>query len=356
MQQDVPPGINYERVSRFFAENVPGADCELHFEWLSGGRSNLTYKVTGGGGTWVLRRPPLGHVLPTAHDMAREYRVLTALMGTNVPAPHTYALCEDTEVNDYPFYVMDYCEGVIMGESIPPGFVETNEERRQLSLALVRTMADLHAVDYNAVGLGDFGRPEGYVERQVRRWAEQWERNKTRELPEFDELKRRLQAAIPESPAPTIVHGDLRLGNLMIDPQDPSRVVALLDWEMCTLGDPLADLGWTFPFWGQLGDPEKRLKARDIAELTAREGFLTRAELAAEYARLTGRSIDHIDFYEVLAYYKLGVIAEGIWARYLKGATVGEGFDDYGDTAVNIISVGLDVANASENPALRGER
>ena len=173
MQKDVPAGIKYEAVSRFFAENVPGGNAPLRFSLISGGRSNLTYKVDSDNGTWVLRRPPLGHVLPTAHDMAREFRVLAGVSKVGYPAPRPIALCEDGSVNDYPFYVMEYREGVIIAESIPDGYAETEERRKAISHALVKTLVDLHAIDYEAVGLGDFGRPEGYIERQVRRWAEQ---------------------------------------------------------------------------------------------------------------------------------------------------------------------------------------
>lgn len=355
MQTDLPPGIHYENVSRFFAENVPGADTELRFELLSGGRSNLTYKVLAPGHVWVMRRPPLGHVLPTAHDMAREYRVLTGLNDTPVPTPRTYALCEDPEVNEYPFYVMDYKEGVIIGETLPEGFASTPEERRRMSLALVDALVSLHAVDYDAVGLSEFGRPQGYLERQVRRWGEQWQRSKTRELDEVDELIRRLNAAIPESPAPAIVHGDYRFGNMMLNPNDPGKVEAILDWEMATLGDPLADLGYTFVFWGNADDPPGRTDARAIAKLTAQKGFLTRDEIAAEYARRSGRSTEFIHFYEVLAYYKLAVITEGIWARHLQGKTVGEGYESYGENTVNLLNQALAVANESVDPRLRGE-
>ncbi len=355
MQQDLPPGINYDRVSRFFAENVPGGDAELRFELLSGGRSNLTYKVIGSDRVWVMRRPPLGHVLPTAHDMAREYRVLTGLNDTDVPAPRTFALCEDPEVNEYPFYVMEYKEGVILGDELPEGYATKPEERRRMSLALIDALVKLHAVDYNAVGLSEFGRPQGYLERQVRRWSEQWERSKTRELPEVEELIKRLRAAIPESPAPAIVHGDYRLGNMILDPGDPGKIEAILDWEMATLGDPLADLGYTFIFWGQKSDSEERLRARSISTMTAQEGFLTRDQLAAEYAKRSGRSTEFIHFYEVLAYYKLAVITEGIWARHLQGKTVGEGFEGYGETTVNLVTLALSIADDSPDPRMRGQ-
>lgn len=356
MQTEAVPGIDYERVSRFFRDHVPGADAgPLRFELLSGGRSNLTYKVSCGDRVWVLRRPPLGHVLPTAHDMVREYRVLTALNGTDVPAPRTVALCEDPTVNEYPFYVMTYVEGVIIGDHIPDGYADAPEQRRALSLALVDALAKLHSVDYQAVGLADFGRPEGYLERQIRRWGEQWERSKTRHLPAIYELQRRLRAAIPPPQPPAIVHGDYRLGNMVLDPADPGRVLAILDWEMATLGDPLADLGYTFVYWGDTSDSPERLAVRPAASLTAQPGFLSRAELAAEYARRTGRSVDHIDFYQVLAYYKLAVIVEGIYNRYLQGKTVGEGFEAYERQSEILADIALAIADASEDRRLRGE-
>lgn len=349
-----PAGINYPNVSRFFAEHVPGGNVPLTFTLIGDGRSNLTYLVTGGGQRWVLRRPPLGHVLPTAHDMAREYKVISALATTNVPVPKAIAFCDDTSVNDYPFYVMGYSDGVIVVSDFPEGFVTTPEERRKVSLALVRTLADLHAVDYRAVGLSEFGRPDGYLERQLARWIKQWEASKTRELPAIDELIRRLRASMPESGPSTIVHGDYRLGNMALDPDDPGRVTAIFDWEMSTLGDPLADLGYTLMYWGDPGDPPEMSTARPSATITLAEGFLRRAELAAEYERLTGRSVEHVAWYQVFAFYKLAVILEGIHNRYLQGKTVGEGFETMGQSVVNLVTAGLRVADDSGVPGLNG--
>jgi aminoglycoside phosphotransferase (APT) family kinase protein len=354
MQSTVPAGINYDAVSKFFAENVPGGETELTFSLISGGRSNLTYKVESANGTWVLRRPPLGHVLPTAHDMAREYKVLSAVSKVGYPAPKPVALCEDSSVNDYPFYVMDYREGVIIAEELPAGYAETPERRLAISKALVGTLVELHAIDYNAVGLGDFGRPEGYLERQVRRWGEQWARSETRPLAEVAELIKRLNAAIPRSPAPTIVHGDYRLGNMMLDFDDPGRVVAVLDWEMCTLGDPLSDVGYTLGYWGEEGDSQSQINARPTSSVTARPGFFTRQELVDEYGRLSGRDMSAIEFYQVLAYYKLGVITEGIHARFLAGETVGAGFEGYGERTENLMRFALEIADRAADPRLRG--
>lgn len=356
MTTATPVGIDYEGVSRFFVESVPGGDAPLQIELISGGRSNLTYLIRAGERAWVLRRPPLGHVLPTAHDMAREFRVLSALADTDVPAPRTVALCEDPSYNGMPFYVMEHCQGVIITERLPAGFAETPTERRRLSIGLVDALVRLHAVDYQAVGLGDFGRPQGYLERQIRRWWEQWERSQTRELPGIDELAHRLRAALPESPSPTIVHGDYRLGNMMLAPDDPGSVVAILDWEMATLGDPLADLGYTLIYWGDTTDSADELAARPAQAVTAQAGFLTRDELMAEYARRSGRDVSAIDYYQVLAIYKLAIINAGIYARYLKGQTVGEGFEGYGASTTRLVERALALANASTDPRLRGER
>src|SRR5262245_11880924 len=319
-------GINAANVARFFRERVPGGDVALEFSLISGGRSNLTYLVRGGERTWVLRRPPLGHVLPTAHDMAREYRVLAALADTNVPVARPIALCEDAAVNDMPFYVMEYRPGVVLAQTLPAGYAESEEARRSICLAMIDTLVSLHALDYRALGLEGFGHPDGYLERQVRRWSQQWERSKTGELPEIDDLAARLRAALPSSPPPTIVHGDFRLGNLALDPQDPGRVLAVFDWEMATLGDPLADLGYTLIYWA---DPEDRIDPSNIGSVspfTTLPGFLRRADLIAEYARRSGRDVSAVDFYQVLALYKLAIISEGIYARYLQGKTLGAGF------------------------------
>jgi aminoglycoside phosphotransferase (APT) family kinase protein len=347
-------GIQHDNVSRFFREHVPGGDCELTFMLISGGRSNLTYLVRGGGRQWVLRRPPLGHVLPTAHDMAREHRILSALAPTDVPAPRPIALCEDPAVNDMPFYVMNYCPGVVLASEIPAGYAEDREERRRISLALVDTLVRLHAVDYRAVGLGDFGRPEGYLERQVRRWSQQWERSKTSELAEIDDLIRRLTAALPSSPPPTIVHGDYRLGNMALDPSDPGRVVAVFDWEMATLGDPLADLGYTLIYWADATDPPQAGGVGSMAPFTTLPGFFTRAEIAAEYAARSKRDVDAIEFYQVLALYKLAVISEGIYARYLQGKTYGEGFAGMTRVAEALAQRALAIAESSHDRRLRG--
>jgi aminoglycoside phosphotransferase (APT) family kinase protein len=290
---------------------------------LSRGRSNLTYRVWNDNGEWVVRRPPLGHVLETAHDMGREFRILSALKDTPVPVPVTFALESDPAPMGAPFYVMGMVHGLVVGTEPPPGYADGPEGRRRLAEGFIATLAGLHSVDWRAQGLEDFGRPEGYLARQVRRWAKQWEGNKTREIPGIEELRQRLEAGVPDQAGSTIVHGDYSLNNVMMASDDPGRVAAILDWEMSTLGDPLADVGWVMAFWPTGGD------------------FPSAAEVAEHYSRVSGRSIDHVGFYVALANYKMAVIGEGIYARYLKGATVGEGFDQLGDSVAPRVEAGL---------------
>ena len=354
MSEDAPPGIDVAAVSRFFAERVPGGDAPLRFALIAGGRSNLTYRVHAGPRRFVLRRPPLGHVLPTAHDMTREFRVLAALTDTGLPSPRPYALCEDPSVNGAPFYVMEDRPGVVISDRLPEGYAATEGERRRLCEAFVHTLAALHAVDVGAVGLSDFGRPEGYLERQVRRWAQQWERSKVDELTAIDALAARLRAALPRGPVPTLVHGDYRLGNVAFAPDDAGRLVAIYDWEMATLGDPLADLGYALVYWSEPGDEAAAGATGVLGAVTAQPGFLSRAELVEAYARASGRSVQRIDFYQVLALYKLAVIAEGIYARYLQGKTAGEGFAGLTRESPRIAARALAIADASSDPALRG--
>ncbi len=352
------PGIRAEAVTGFFREHVPGAEQPLRFELVGAGRSNLTYRVASGGRHFALRRPPLGHVLPTAHDMAREYRVLSALAQTDVPVARPLALCEDASVNDAPFYVMDWCPGVVLDRELPADFAETPAERRRMRDALVDNLVRLHAVDFRGVGLEGFGRPEGYLERQVRRWGLQWQGNKTSELAEVDELLRRLARALPARSDAAIVHGDYRLGNLALDPSDPGRVVAIFDWEMATLGDPLADLGYTLGYWYESGDAAGGdALGTYVPKFTAAPGFGTRAELVDAYAARSGRDVDAVDFYQVLALTKLAVISEGIYKRFRLGKTAGPGFEGSGVRAAEgIARRALALADASSDARLRGAR
>jgi aminoglycoside phosphotransferase (APT) family kinase protein len=295
---------------------------------ISGGRSNLTYRVDLDGGQIVLRRPPLGHVLPTAHDMSREYRVLAALDGTAVPVPRPLASCQDTEVIGAPFYLMEYVDGLVL-RTMQDGQMLTGAQAGELSDLLAQTLAAIHGVDYKAVGLDTFGRPDGYLARQLARWQKQRELSKTRELPGYDELVRRLTAGLPESAEGTLVHGDFRLDNTLVRLTTPAKVAAVVDWEMSTLGDPLADLGLTLSYWAdpaEGGFPDINVGAT----VTALPGFASRAEFAAKYAELTGRDVSAIGYYIAFGYFKLAVVLEGIHARFLQNMTVGEGFEREG--------------------------
>ena len=350
---DTPPGVDLDRLQPWFAAHVAGATGgPLTASLISGGRSNLTYAIhqsnDGAETAWVLRRPPLGHVLPTAHDMAREYKVLTALTPTAVPVPKTIGFCDDLAVNDAPFYVMELVEGNILRTGADIATL-THDEAKRCSEELIDVLVAIHAVDYDTVGLSDFGHPDGYVERQVRRWGEQWERSKTRELPAVDELARRLRGAIPQSPAPTIVHGDYRLDNTMLAPDDPGRIVAVLDWEMATLGDPLADLGLYLLYYVR----DDAQTGNVGATISSDAGFLPRDAVVERYAQQSGRDVSQLDFYEALAAYKLAIILEGIHARFLMGKTVGEGFDHIGSLVEVMVQGALDQCSRSSIAALR---
>jgi aminoglycoside phosphotransferase (APT) family kinase protein len=318
----LPPLVDPKALARYLAERLPGSalDVPLQVERILGGHSNETFFVTRGAEEWVLRRPPRGPLLPTAHDVGREYRVLVALANTNVPVPTPVLFCEDTSVIGAPFYLMRRVYGEVIRSTLPPAFAEGEAIRRELAEQLVDRLADLHAVDWRAVGLEDFGKPEGYLERQLRRWTGQLEASRNRPLPDLDAVTAWLQANLPASPPAAIVHGDYRMDNVMYAPEPPARIVAIFDWEMATIGDPLADLGYLLSFWRERGDPDYSLgdAAWRISELP---GFPTRAELVAHYAERTGRRLEHVNFYVALAIWKLAILLEGSYKRHLAGTT-----------------------------------
>jgi len=289
----------------------------------------------------VVRRPPLAHVLPTAHDMAREYRVLSALQNTGIPVPRVIDLCEDAEVIGARFYVMEWVDGHVVRDVLPAEFPDTRESRQSMSAALIDTLLHLHAVDPAAVGLADFGHPDGFLARQVRRWWQQWEASKTRDLPSIEELRRLLDETVPAPSAAGIVHGDYRLDNVMYAPADPSRIVAVIDWEMCTIGDPLCDVGLLCVYWA---DDESEAAARTLhgRAITVEDGFYKRADLLRDYAAGTQRDLASLDWYIALGAYKLAIIAEGITARFLMGMTVGEGFETMGEMVPAIVESGIE--------------
>jgi aminoglycoside phosphotransferase (APT) family kinase protein len=310
-----PDGIERAGLEAWFSAHVADLRLPLDFERIAGGLSNLTYRVGDqAGGRWALRRPPLGKRLGSAHDMGREHRVVSALVPTAVPVPPVIGLCEDESVTGAPFYVMEFVEGPVLRGLAEAEVFPDEADRRAIGERVADTLAAIHAVDPGAVGLGDLGRKEDYVARQLRRWQGQWEKSKTRELPAVDRVHERLAARIPEQGPATLVHGDYRLDNMILTPG--GEVAAVVDWELCTLGDPLADVGTLMAYWPDRG--EATIALGQPANLAP--GFPTRAELAARYAERSGRDVSELNFYLALGYWKLAIILEGVYARYAAGA------------------------------------
>ncbi|MFF9492937.1 phosphotransferase family protein [Streptomyces flaveolus] len=335
MSPDHPPGLDLDRLRALLDRERPGlVTGPLSGRLIEGGRSNLTYGVSDGTSKWVVRRPPLGHVLATAHDMKREHRVISALHPTDVPVPRPVLLCEDEEVLGAPFYVMEFVEGTpyrTAGQLAPLG----PERTRAAVLNLVDTLVGLHAVDPAEVGLGDFGRPEGFLDRQLRRWAKQLDASRNRDLAGIDELHATLGRELPRSPAPTVVHGDYRLDNVLIGGED-DEIRAILDWEMSTLGDPLTDLGLLVMYSQPLGMPDS-----PVSTTAQAPGHPAPAELIERYAARSGRDVSSVAWYTAFAWFKLAVILEGIHYRYTLGQTVGRGFDRIGELVPVFIEHGL---------------
>jgi aminoglycoside phosphotransferase (APT) family kinase protein len=307
---------------------------------ISGGKSNLTYRVACEAGEVVLRRPPLGHVLPTAHDMRREHRVLQALEGTAVPVPRVLHLGGADGPLGVDFYVMERVLGHICRNALPPGYAEGPGPRAAIGEALLDVLAGLHGVDPAAVGLEGFGRPAGFVERQLRRWSQQWEASKSSELPALDGLRDELVRMLPPQRAAAIVHGDYRLDNTVLHPTTPGRIVAVLDWEMSTLGDPLTDLGTLLAYWSEATDDDVIAAARVMAPVTAADGFPTRSELIDRYAARTGLDVSDVGWYQAFAFFKLAVVCQGIAARAAGGAMLGSGFDEAQRLVAPLVAAG----------------
>jgi aminoglycoside phosphotransferase (APT) family kinase protein len=334
------PGLDLARFRRWYDGRRPGElDGDLRARLIAGGKSNLTYEVTDGTSWWIVRRPPLGHVQATAHDMGREFTAMSAVAGTGVPVPQMYAHCEDPDVLGAPFYVMERVEGVAYRRAVELDALGA-ERTRTIAGRLVDVLAALHAVDPEAVGLGEFGRPHGFLERQVRRWGQQLEGSKTREHPDADELHRRLteQVAAVEGGDPSvlgIVHGDYRLDNCLVGTDD--QIHAVVDWEMATLGDTRTDLALMMVY-ETLGASAGGDLVSDVAKA---RGWPGSGQQRAAYAAASGREPGDMGFHLALAYFKLAVILEGIHYRFLKGQTVGEGFDRIGEGFDLIVAAGL---------------
>jgi len=341
------PGLDLTRLGPWLAEHVPGATAVgLAATLIAGGKSNLTYDVTDGSTHWIVRRPPLGHVLATAHDMAREHTVMAALRATAVPVPTTYAMCRDEAVLGAPFYVMERVSGVPYRyarelTALGPARVEA------LSGQLIDVLLALHEVDPASVGLGDFGRAQGFLTRQVHRWKKQLDASYNRDLPAADELFRRLAARVDEvervGSVPGIVHGDYRLDNVLTDSSGETDTIrAVVDWEMATLGDPLTDLAVLITYqrmadWGS---------GETVNDVSRAPGWLGEDEILARYDAASRRDLTHFGFYLGLAAYKLAAILEGIHYRYLHGQTVGPGFDTIGEAIHPLLDAGLAALDA----------
>ena len=318
-------GIQQASLEKYFAEQVTGATPPLTFDMIVGGHSNLTYRVTDSAGErFVLRRPPTGMVLATAHDMSREHRILSGLGPSPVPVPKTLALCEDESVNDAPFYVMNFVDGEVLVGADQTAQCVPEDKRIALGMHIIEVLAHLHNIEPDDVGLGDLGRREAYLPRQLKRWKTQWEKSKTRELPAMDEALAALESKIPEQEGASIVHGDYRMGNFLSN-GPAGRIEAVLDWELCTLGDPLADVGYLMNDWNGPGDDRPTASGTGESAISC-GGFPDRDVLLARYEELTGRNTKQIDYYRAFQYWRLAAIVEGVLARYMKGV-MGDGGD-----------------------------
>lgn len=338
--EEAPPGVDLGALNTYLRLNRPAlASDSLSAELIAGGRSNLTYFITSDETTFVLRRPPLGHVLDTAHDMSREFRVISALHGTAVPVANPLLFCDDKAVIGAPFYLMDKVEGIVLR-----GFEDAMDvgpaQIPQLSYRLVNTLGRLHATDPADVGLEDFGRPDGFLERQIRRWTKQLNSSRSRDVPGIDDLAERLAARIPTTQRNAIVHGDYRLDNVIVARNDANEwdVAAVVDWEMSTLGDPLTDIGLFCTYWAAMGSDTLIPMA---LEVDAPAPFPTTDDLVTSYADTSGLDMSDLPWYIAFGCFKLGVILEGIYYRHTLGKTVGEGFAVIGDMVQPLVDRGL---------------
>ncbi|MGI8678416.1 MAG: phosphotransferase family protein [Jatrophihabitans sp.] len=348
------PGVDLAALTRWLDAAKPGMRAgDLSGAVIAGGKSNLTYRITDGASTWALRRPPLAHVLPTAHDMVREWRVISALQGTAVPVADAVALCEDKDVLGAPFYLMGFVDGVVFDQAGVLDALTADQAARACEL-LMDTLVDLHEVDPAPVGLADFGRPEGFLARQVRRWTSQWQASETQPREQLAPTVDLLNSTMPEQSAPSIVHGDYRLTNVMFAPAEGSsrpehvigdRIAAVVDWEMATLGDPLTDVGLLVVYQDLAAESDSVMPL-----MTPAAGFLTTEQMVQRYEQRSPRDLTHLDWYTAFGYFKLAVVSEGIHNRYLAGKTVGEGFGHFGDSVPRLLTNALELL-AGRRPA-----
>ncbi|CAN5778660.1 MAG: phosphotransferase family protein [Ilumatobacteraceae bacterium] len=325
------PGIDVDRVSAWLTEHVAGASGPFRFQVIAGGHSNLTYRVDDAAGrAMVLRRPPLHHVLASAHDMAREHRIIASLGDTAVPVPTTLGYCPDDAVIGAPFYVMEFVDGHVVRDETMAEAMLSPDARAVASRSIADTLVALHAVDVEAVGLADLARHDSYIARQLKRWHGQWQQQRTRELPLVDEVHDALAERIPDQGPATIVHGDYRLDNTIVS--TAGDVVAVLDWEICTLGDPLADVGLLHVCWTGPGDAPSAWAGR----ATTAAGFWDRRQVIERYGEVSGRDLSQLGFYIAFGYWKLACILEGVYARYVGGALGARHLDELAPFAAQV--------------------
>jgi aminoglycoside phosphotransferase (APT) family kinase protein len=322
----VRPGeeLDLAKLEPFLRAHFPNESGELIVRQYPSGHSNLTYSLQLGSREMVLRRPPFGSKVKTAHDMGREYRVLSKLHAHYPPAPHVLLFCDDLSVLDAPFYLMDPIRGVILRRDVPPDVNFSPETVRRVSESFLDNLALLHGLDYNAAGLADLGKPQGYLERQVRGWIERYHGSKTHDIPEVETISNWIQKHMPSFSGAALIHNDYKYDNVVLDPHDLTRIIGVLDWEMCTIGDPRTDLGSALAYWVDASDPPEILETRWGP--TTYAGSLTRAQLVHRYAQKTGRDVSNMAFYLVFARFKIAVIVQQIYYRYHQGLTHDERF------------------------------
>jgi aminoglycoside phosphotransferase (APT) family kinase protein len=337
--------LDVSRLEAFLLQHFSGSSGPVTVEQFPSGHSNLTYLVRLGDREFVLRRPPFGSRVKTAHDMGREYRVLSKLHSAYPPAPKALLNCDDHSVIGAPFYVMEPVRGVIIRRDLPTGLPFLPETARRLSESFIGNLVRLHSLDYEAIGLGDLGKPQGYLERQVRGWTERYHGSKTHELPEVERISEWLKEAMPSTSLATLIHNDYKYDNVVLDPADVTKIVGVLDWEMSTIGDPLADLGTTLTYWIDPTDPEELQKIRWCP--SSHPGSLSRAQLVDHYAKETGRDVSRIVFYLVFARFKLAVIDQQIYYRYHQGLTKDPRFAALPDVVKTLLRAALHSAESN---------
>ena len=335
--------FNEEKLAEYLNGTLPGATQPPLVRQFGGGAANLTYLLDYGTHQYVLRRPPLGPVAKSAHDMAREYKVLSVLYQAFPYAPRAYLYCDDPSIIGADFFVMERHQGTVVRQSMPPEFAEIPDAPRRMSAALVEALAEFHAVDYQAIGLGELGEPDGFITRQIEGWYRRWHAAKTEEVTDMESVYLWLKSHQPRTTAYSIVHNDFKLDNVMFDASDPGKVVAVFDWDMCTLGDPLNDLGALLSYWSEPSDPPY---SQGMAMMPTDAGFMTRQELVERYALKSGRSIHDIHFYHALGLFRVTVIIAQIYVRYYRGHTQDQRFEAFGKMIPLMAHAALEVAES----------